>query len=154
RRGVRCTARHFRVRAACAQSASPPVDPRERHLVNLRQLTFGGQNAEAYVDRTGRDSFQSTRPPFDCHQIFTMSDDGGEARLVSTGRGRTTCAFFFPDGRRLIYASTHLGGEACPPPPDRSGGYVWPIYPSDEIFAADVDGSHTRGIFSSSSTGS
>src|SRR5262245_10507302 len=130
-----------RVRAARAQSASPPIDPRERHLANLRQLTFGGQNAEAYFDRAGtRLVFQSTRPPFDCDQIFTMRDDGSEARLVSTGRGRTTCGFFFPDGRRLIYASTHLGGDACPPPPDRAGGYVWPIYPTYEIFAADADG--------------
>ncbi|PYN95956.1 MAG: hypothetical protein DMD91_23215 [Candidatus Rokuibacteriota bacterium] len=131
-----------RVRAARAQAAPPPSDSRERHLTGLRQLTFGGQNAEAYFDRAGaRLVFQSTRPPFDCDQIFTMRDDGSEARLVSTGRGRTTCAFFFPDGQRLIYASTHLGGEKCPPPPDRSSGYVWPIYPTYDIFAAGVDGS-------------
>src|SRR5256712_508705 len=132
-----------RVRAARAQAAPPPSDSRERHLTGLRQLTFGGQNAEAYFDRAGaRLVFQSTRPPFDCDQIFTMRDDGSEARLVSTGRGRTTCAFFPPDGRRLIYASTHLGGDACPPPPDRSSGYVWPIYPTYDIFGAAADGSH------------
>ena len=67
-----------------------------------------------------------------------MTGDGTDVRLVSTGRGRTTCAFFFPDGRRAIYASTHLGGAACPPPPDRSQGYVWPLYPSWDIFAVDV----------------
>jgi Tol biopolymer transport system component len=61
-------------------------------------------------------------------------------RLVSSGAGRTTCAFFFPDGRRVIYASTHLGGAACPPPPDRSQGYVWPLYSTWDIFAADLDG--------------
>jgi Tol biopolymer transport system component len=116
------------------------VDPRERRLADLRQLTFGGQNAEAYFDWTGtRLIFQSTRPPFGCDQIFTMGADGGDVTLVSTGRGRTTCAFFFPDGRRAIYASTHPGGAPCPPPPDRSGGYVWPIYPSYEIFAVDLD---------------
>ena len=132
-----------RVRAARAQAAAPPVDPREHHLAGLRQLTFGGQNAEAYFDRTGtRLVFQSTRPPFACDQIFTMRADGGEARLVSTGKGRTTCGFFFPDGRRLIYASTHLGGDACPAPPDRASGYVWPIYPSYEIFAVDGDGAN------------
>src|SRR6267378_1187945 len=77
-----------RVRRASAQGA-PAIDQRERHLTNLRQLTFGGQNAEAYFDRAGtRLVFQSTRPPFDCDQIFTMRDDGSEARLVSTGRGR------------------------------------------------------------------
>ena len=122
-------------------AASVAADPREKRLANLRQLTFGGQNAEAYFDWTGtRLVFQSTRPPFGCDQIFTMRDDGSDVRLVSTGKGRTTCAFFFPDGRRFIYASTHLGDAACPPPPDRSRGYVWPIYPTYEIFAADTEG--------------
>lgn len=130
-----------------AQAAAPPVDPRERHLGNLRQLTFGGQNAEAYFDRTGtRLIFQSTRPPFGCDQIFTMGVDGSDARLVSTGRGRTTCSFFFPDGRRFIYASTHLGAPECPPRPDFSQGYVWPIYPTYEIFSADLDGGPLRRL--------
>ena len=130
-----------RLRLARAASPPPRVDPRERCLANLRQLTFGGQNAEAYFDWTGtRLIFQSTRPPFRCDQIFTMNADGTDVRLVSTGKGRTTCAFFFPDGRRAIYASTHLGDPSCPPPPDRSGGYVWPIYPGYEIFATDLDG--------------
>ncbi len=126
-----------RVAAADSQVAR---DPRERRLANLRQLTFGGQNAEAYFDWTGtRLIFQSTRPPFACDQIFTMRVDGSEARLVSTGKGRTTCSFFFPGGRRFIYASTHLGGADCPPAPDRSAGYVWPIYPTYEIFSADPE---------------
>lgn len=117
------------------------VEPRERRLANLRQLTAGGQNAEAYFDATGtRLVFQSTRPPFACDQIFTMTSDGADVRLISTGQGRTTCGFFFPDGRRLLYASTHLGDAACPVPPDRASGYVWPIYPTYEIFAADTDG--------------
>jgi TolB protein len=124
-----------------APARSAPVDPRERHLANLRQLTFGGQNAEAYWDGTGtRLVFQSTRPPYGCDQIFTMRDDGSDVRLVSTGTGRTTCAFFFPDGRRFIYASTHHAAAACPPPADRSTGYVWAIYPSYEIYSADPDG--------------
>lgn len=118
-------------------------DAREKRLANVRQLTSGGQNAEAYWDWTGtRLVFQSTRAPFACDQIFTMRADGGDVRLVSTGRGRTTCGFFFPDGRRLIYASTHLANAACPPPPDRSRGYVWPLYPGWDIFSADVDGGH------------
>ena len=123
-----------------ARAAPAAPDPRERRFGGLRQLTFGGQNAEAYFDWTGgRLVFQSTRPPFLCDQIYTMRDDGSELRLVSSGKGRTTCGFFFPDGRRIIYASTHLGGPACPPAPDRSRGYVWPIYPSYEIFAADLE---------------
>lgn len=118
-----------------------PPDPRERHLAGLRRLTAGGQNAEAYWDAAGtRLIFQSTRPPHDCDQIFTMNSDGSEQRLISTGRGRTTCGFFFPDGRRLIYASTHAAGAACPPPPDRSQGYVWPLYPDWDVYAADADG--------------
>lgn len=134
-----------RARRAAAQA--PPSDAREKRLANVRQLTFGGQNAEAYFDWTGtRLVFQSTRPPFGCDQIFTMGADGRDARLVSTGKGRTTCSFFFPDGRRIIYASTHLGDAACPPAPDRSRGYVWPIYPSYEIFAADLDGGGLRRL--------
>jgi TolB protein len=133
----------IRVRAAQASQAAPALDPRERRLTNLRQLTFGGSNAEAYFDRSGaRLIFQSTRPPFACDQIFTMRADGGEARLVSTGKGRTTCSFLFPDSTdarpRFIYASTHLADAACPTPPDRSAGYVWPIYPGYEIFSADL----------------
>jgi Tol biopolymer transport system component len=73
-----------------------------------------------------------------------MRADGGDVRLVSTGKGRTTCAFFFPDTSdarpHFIYASTHLGGDACPSPPDRSAGYVWPIYPTYDIFSADLGG--------------
>jgi TolB protein len=126
---------------AAAGATSAVTDPRERRLANLRQLTFGGQNAEAYWDWTStRLIFQSTRPPFACDQMFTMRADGSDVRLVSTGSGRTTCGFFFPEGRRIIYASTHLGDAACPAPPDRSRGYVWPLYASWDIFAADADG--------------
>lgn len=125
-----------------ATGASPVApDARERHLANLRQLTAGGQNAEAYWDWTGtRLIFQSTRPPYACDQIFTMREDGTDVRRVSSGDGRTTCGFFFPDGRRVIYASTHLAGAACPEAPDRSRGYVWPLYPGWDIFSADADG--------------
>jgi TolB protein len=136
-----------------SEPASPPVaravavDPRERRLANLRQLTISGQNAEAYFDWTGtRLILQSTRAPYGCDQIFTMKTDGSDMRLVSTGHGRTTCGFFFPDGRRLIYASTHFAGDACPPPPDRSSGYVWPIFPSYEIVSADADGGNIRRL--------
>jgi TolB protein len=117
-------------------------EAQEMHLQNLKQLTFGAQNAEAYFSLDGsKIVFQSTRPPFDCDQIFTMKIDGSDVRLLNSGKGRTTCGFFFPDGKRFIYASTHLAGDACPPAPDRSQGYVWPIYPAYEIFSANVDGS-------------
>lgn len=117
-------------------------DKRERHLSKIKQLTFGGQNAEAYFSADGKKLiFQSTRPPFECDQIFTMNVDGSDVRLVSTGKGRTTCGFLSPDGKSLIYASTHPAGERCPPRPDPSRGYVWPIYPGYDIFKATLDGS-------------
>jgi TolB protein len=142
---------HVTARRARAQAGgeAPTVDPRERHLAGLRQLTFGGQNAEAYWDRGGtRLVFQSTRPPFGCDQIFTMGADGSDVRLVSTGRGRATCAFFSPDGARILYASTHHAGADCPPPADRSGGYVWPLYDYD-LYTCAVDGGDLHRLMSS-----
>jgi TolB protein len=124
-----------------ADTAVALRDPQERHLANVRQLTAGGQNAEAYFSADGaRIIFQATRPPYACDQIFTMNLDGGEVRLASTGAGRTTCAFFLPDGKRFVYASTHLAGEACPPQPDRSQGYIWALYPEYDIFLGSPDG--------------
>jgi TolB protein len=143
--GATLTMAGARATAAVTTPVSP--DPRERHLATVRQLTAGGQNAEAYFDWTGtRLIFQSTRPPFGCDQIFTMGVDGSDVRLVSTGKGRTTCGYFFPDGTRILYASTHVADDACPPPPDRSRGYVWPIHPSYEILAADADGAHVTRL--------
>jgi Tol biopolymer transport system component len=113
----------------------------ESHIANVRQLTSGGQNAEAYFSSDGKKLiFQSTRSKFKCDQIYTMNIDGSGLKLLSSGAGRTTCSFFFPDQKRFIYASTHLGGAACPPAPDRSHGYVWPIYPTYDIFSANMDG--------------
>ena len=127
---------------AFAQPSERLRDPRETHLRNIRQLTFGGTNAEAYFsfDET-KLIFQSTRPPYHCDQIFTMNLDGSHQTLVSTGKGRTTCAYFFPDGKRILYASTHLAGDACPPSPDKSKGYVWGVFNAYDIFTANVDGS-------------
>ena len=112
------------------------------HISNLRQLTRGGQNAEAYWSPDGqRLVFQSTRPPYGCDQIFVMNADGsGAPRLVSTGKGRTTCAYFLGDGKRILYASTHEGGDACPPNPDRSKGYVWGVFATFDIYLADLEG--------------
>jgi hypothetical protein len=115
-------------------------DPREVHLADVRQLTFGGENAEAYWSFDGRSfTFQSTRPPFACDQIFTLDPfAGGEPRLVSSGRGRTTCAHYLLGDERILWAATDAYAEACPPPPDRSQGYVWPIDPDYELFVADA----------------
>jgi Tol biopolymer transport system component len=130
---------------------SPPDQlgpyPGERHLANIRQLTFGGENAEAYFSFDGKWLvFQSTRDSIRCDQIFTMKPDGSDLRLASTGRGRTTCAYFMPDGNRIIYASTHLASADCPPAPDFSRGYVWPIYPGYDLFGSAPDGSDLRRL--------
>ena len=122
-------------------------EAREPRLQNLKQLTFGGQNAEAYFSFDGRKIiFQSTRSPFECDQIFSMNVDGTGVKLLNSGKGRTTCGFFFPDGNRIIYASTHLESDTCPPAPDRSQGYVWPIYPAYDIFSVNLDGSRLKRL--------
>lgn len=119
----------------------------ERHLANIRQLTFEGENAEAYFSADGKQLiFQSTRPPFRCDQIFVLDLQRGDVRLVSTGKGRTTCAYFFPKGDRILYSSTHHVSEECPPPPDRTRGYVWALYEGYDIFSARADGSDLRQL--------
>ncbi len=125
-----------------ARSEEPAVlrDLREVHLASVKQLTFGGENAEAYFSADAEKIiFQSTREPYGCDQIFLMNADGSDVKLLSTGKGATTCSFLFPDGKRFLYASTHLGGDACPPEPDRSRGYVWPLFPSYDIFTAALE---------------
>ena len=120
---------------------------KEPHLRNIRQLTFGGENAEAYFSFDGKQIiFQSTRPPYKCDQIFTMNVDGSSVKMVSTSRGRTTCGYFLPDGNRIIYSSTHLGSPDCPPVPNRSVGYVWPLYRTFDIFSAKADGTDLKRL--------
>lgn len=136
--------------SAAFQSA-PPAQSRpageDRHLRNIRQLTFGGENAEAYFSPDGsRLIFQSTRPGVPCDQIFTMKLDGSDVRRVSTGKGRTTCGYFYPGGQDILYASTHQSAEACPPKPSFERGYVWPIYDSYDIYRANADGSNLRAL--------
>jgi Tol biopolymer transport system component len=136
------------VAPAPAAQPAPVADSRESHLADLLMLTHGGQNAEAYWSPDSRQLiFQSTRPPFECDQIFRMPADGsGAPTLVSTGKGRTTCAYFMPDGQRVLYSSTHAAGDACPPAADRSRGYVWAVYPTYDIWTARPDGSDLRRL--------
>ncbi|PKL83354.1 MAG: hypothetical protein CVV24_05390 [Ignavibacteriae bacterium HGW-Ignavibacteriae-3] len=125
----------------------------ENHLRNIRQLTFGGNNAEAYWSFDDKElTFQSDWNKINsqpCDQIFKMNVDGTPVEsgkqylLVSSGKGRTTCSYFLKDGR-IIYASTHSAGERCPESKMfASGRYVWPIYDSYDIYAADADGSNS-----------
>ena len=123
-------------------AASAGTEAEEVHLTNLRQLTFGGENAEAYYAFDGsRLIFQTKREGVPCDQIYTMDLDGTNVQMVSTGDGRTTCGYFFPGGESILYASTHLGGAECPPEPGFEMGYVWPVYDSYDIFTANQDGS-------------
>mgnify|MGYP001812930982 FL=1 len=125
--------------AGAAETPTPVAG--ETQLKNIRQLTFGGQNAEAYFSHDARELiFQSTRDELQCDAIFRMQADGSEVRQISSGKGVTTCAFIAPDNRSVIYASTHLQHETCPPKPDYSQGYVWPLHEAYDIFSAGPEG--------------
>lgn len=151
----------MRIRFLCAAAAalalSHPVSQHqsaasdhEKRLGNIRQLTHGGENAEAYFSPDGqRLIYQSTRAGVPCDQIFTMKVDGSAEHRVSTGTGRTTCGYFYPSGTDIVFASTHETAAACPPRPSFSRGYVWPIYEGYEIYRAKADGSGLMKLTSS-----
>ncbi|MBX3258907.1 MAG: M20/M25/M40 family metallo-hydrolase [Labilithrix sp.] len=156
--------------AACGSDPPPPKAPapppgaplpptkaiaEETHLGDVKQLTLAGENAEAYWSFGGRELvLQSRTGDADCDRIYRMplssvlgAAPGARETLppfipVSSGKGATTCSYFMPGDQKVIYASTHLGGDACPPKPDHSQGYVWPLYDSYDIFKADADGSN------------
>lgn len=136
---------------SCA--AKKPADaPRQaafldRHLANVTQLTFEGDNGEAYFSWDGKKLiWQSSRGGYACDKIWTMNIDGSDKRMVSPDHGAHTCSFFFPDGR-IIFASTSHNPGDCPPKPKTPKGarYVWPLYPYD-IFTANADGSGLKKI--------
>jgi len=141
------------VLAQAAQVAAPPDPlrfPEEKHLRNIKQLTFGGQNAEAYLSIDNkRMSFQSQRGDLKCDQIFVMNIDGSDQRMVSDGKGADTCAYLFPDGQHILYSSTEGAGPECPPRPDYSKGYVWPVHASHEIYVSKLDGSEKHNLTNS-----
>ena len=118
----------------------------ERHLRNLRQLTNGGENAEAYFSADGRRLiFQSTRDGRACDQQFVMNVDGSGLRRVSTGTGKTTCGYFYGNDERILFGSSHAEQRDCPAKPDPSKGYVWRLDPYD-IYTARPDGSDLRRL--------
>ncbi len=122
----------------------------ESHFKNVQQLTTGGDNAEAYWSYDSKHViFQRTNPKegISCDRLFMGTvpelNQPFIYKQVSSGKGRVTCSFFLPDGKRIIYASTHLAGDSCPPAVDRSkynNRYIWPIYASYDIFMADTNG--------------
>jgi Tol biopolymer transport system component len=114
----------------------------ERHLTNIRQLTFGGQNAEAYWSPDGKQLiFQSRQPEYADEQIFTMNADGSNKRLVSTGKGRCTCSYFLPDMSGIVFSSSHVKQPGAQPKADFSKGYVWMVNPYLVMYKANLDGS-------------
>lgn len=127
---------------ALAQEVPSLLHPDEVHLRKLRQLTFGGENAEGYWSPDGkRLIFQSSREGTPCDQEFVMDVATAETRRVSNGQGKTTCGYFVGGGKRILYSSTQLASPECPPRPDYSQGYVWPMYAGYDIFTARADGS-------------
>jgi len=121
-------------------------NPGESHLSNIRQLTAGGTNAEAYFSYDDQwVIFQSTRRGRPCDQEFVVRADGSDLHRVSTGGGKTTCGWFFDHDQKIIFASTHAADTACPPRPDPSKGYVWGIDPYD-IYTANRDGSDLKRL--------
>jgi TolB protein len=148
-----------------SHSGNGVIFPGEKHLANIRQLTFGGESAEAYFSADDKYlSFQHQGQFFDplkgvpigpdvpCDQIYTMRVPTGandletDIKMLSNGKGRTTCSYYFPSGGRILYSSTFAASTACPRPPDYSQGYVWPIYDTYTIYTAKRDGSDIRPL--------
>ncbi len=134
--------------------------PQEKHLKNLKQLTFGADNAEAYWSFDSKMvSFQSNNQAWgnQCDQIFYMNADGQDLskgaipQRISTGMGRTTCSFFLPNNKQILYASTHKGGKECPKDVERKPGgkYLWPVYDTYDIFVADLKGNIIKQLTNS-----
>ncbi|HXK17185.1 MAG TPA: M28 family peptidase, partial [Polyangiaceae bacterium] len=131
---------------ASAAPAGPPSS--EPHLKDIKQLTFGGENAEAYWSLDGKQLIMQAHQGEGCDQIYRVQPGSPPVR-VSNGKGSTTCSYFLPGNQEVIYASTHLGGDACPPKPDHSQGYVWALHDSYDIFRANADGSNIRQLTNS-----
>ena len=132
---------------ASLEPADELIEPSETHFKHLWKLTAGGENAEAYWSPGGQNlSFQRRIPRegIDCDRIFVMSAGGGLAEQVSNGRGVTTCAYYMPNGEEVLFASTHGEQDGCPPKPDMSQGYVWPIHPEFDIWVTELESGKSR----------
>lgn len=153
----------FAIAADIPKEPAASVRSTERHLANIRQLTFGRQNAEAYFSFNGTKLiFQSTnnwmkdsaspRTPAEsglgCYQMYVMDLESETVRLVSTGKGATTCGYFFPGDNRVLYSSTHAAGPDCPPKPKRDGAYRWALDDYD-VYSVDLDGQNMQRLTTS-----
>lgn len=126
-----------------AEPSDELIYPGEKHFKNIRQLTFSGENAEAYFSSDGKKLiFQGHDGENLCDQIYILDLVNGHVQLISTGDGVTTCSFFeYPSDGKIVYASTHHYGKECPSPPDFSRGYIWKLHPEFDIFRANPNGS-------------
>ena len=130
-----------------AAPADSLIRPGEDHFAHLWQLTFGGENAEGYWSGSGEKiTFQSTRDGYPCDRQYVLDMKSGDVTLVSTGTGRVTCGYFYDDDRRILFSSTHLASDSCPPPPDMSQGYVWALYPGYDIVTVKAGGSDLKRL--------
>jgi TolB protein len=121
-------------------------EPGEVFFAGLKQLTFEGQNAEAYFSAGGKKIiFQRTAGDRQCDQEYTMNTDGSDLQLVSNGLGRTTCGYFYQNDQRILYSSSFEDSEACPPRPDMSQGYVWPLGNFD-VYTSLPDGTDLKKL--------
>lgn len=119
----------------------------ETHLINIKMLTDKGENAEAYLSFDEKKLiYQTSHGDIKCDQIFTMNIDGSDKKMVSSGFGKTTCSYYLPGDKKIIYSSTHLADKNCPPLPDYSKGYVWKLYDSFDVFSANADGSDVKQL--------
>ncbi len=127
----------------------------EKHFKKITQLTFGGDNAEAYFSPDGEKfCFQSNNKKWglSCDQIFMMNlsnplkDSTDKAKMINTGIGRTTCSFYMPDSKNILYASTHLSSNMCPESPVVKDKYVWGIFSSFDIFVSDESGNSIKQL--------
>ncbi|MBX2902333.1 MAG: PD40 domain-containing protein [Chitinophagales bacterium] len=145
------------IAAALLVQVANAQNTESKHLKNIKQLTFGGDNAEAYFSPDGKFlSCQITNPKWRvaCDQIYDIDiakasgDSAYRPPLVSTGKGRTTCSYYMPDGKHILYASTHVSSNECPPPPPARADkkYLWAIYPEFDIFVADKSGTITKQL--------
>jgi Tol biopolymer transport system component len=136
-------------RAGPSLAGPAVIHPEEKHFRNLRQVTFGGQNAEGYWSPDGKQIVYQRMNEAEgvpCDQTFVFELASGESRRVSNGKGRVTCSYFTDGGRRVLYASTHLADPACPPAADHSKGYAWPMYAGYDIVSHALDGSGFRRL--------
>lgn len=135
------------VEAQTSPAVAIPAESGEVHLTNIRQITFGGNNAEAYFSKSGKQLIFQRQDSVStgCDQEYVMNIDGSGMRRVSNGQGRTTCGYFYDNDQRILYSSTFQHDPACPPRPDFSRGYVWPLG-HFEIYSAKVDGSDLKQL--------